>query len=121
MMIISFAYTTPAVRAGEKTCTRRDWKDDYAKRFREGQLLQGFNLSPRYGGHRFCFIELTEKPYKERYCQVPDDDWYKEGFDYMEKHGLLVGKFTPAVVWETWRKSQGSCWVVRFKIISIKT
>jgi hypothetical protein len=39
MMTISFAWTTPALLAGHKTVTRRDWDAEYAIRFAAGQLV----------------------------------------------------------------------------------
>lgn len=119
MMIISFAWTTPAVRVGVKTCTRREWTDKYALRFKKGDLLQGYDRNPRIGGRPFCIIELTHQPVKQLYSQVPNTDWYAEGFDYMESHGLFVGGLPPHVLWHLWKQSTISCWVVRFWIRKI--
>ena len=52
MKIISFAWTTEALLAGIKTCTRRDWNDDYARRFKNGEFCQAFDRNPRAGGKR---------------------------------------------------------------------
>jgi len=87
MNIISFAWTTPAVKAKVKTCTRRDWKDDYARRFKAGQHLSGYDKNPRMGGKPFQEVILTQDPYRERYCDVPDSDWIAEGFAYLESIG----------------------------------
>jgi hypothetical protein len=50
-MIISYAYTTEALLAGKKTCTRSDWKDDYARRVREGQVHQAWDTDLAVGSH----------------------------------------------------------------------
>ncbi len=114
MRIISFAYTTPAVRAKVKFCTRRDWKDDYAKTFKAGQHLMGYDKTPRAGGKPFQEIVLTMAPYKEPYCQVPDSDWYAEGFAYLERIEANVHGMTPRAIWATWKQDPTEIWVVRF-------
>jgi hypothetical protein len=45
-MDISFAWTTPALVADRKRCTRRDWSADYAARFREGFRALGIEMDP---------------------------------------------------------------------------
>lgn len=117
MPIISFAWTMPAVEARLKFCTRRDWNDDYARRFKAGQLLAGYNKSARYGGQQIAIIRLTMAPYKEPYCQVPDSDWEAEGFVYLESIGARVAGMTPRELWETWKAAPPdiTCYVIRFE------
>ena len=117
MPIISFAWTTPAIKARLKTCTRRDWNDDYARRFRAGQLVAAYDKSPRYGGKQIVILCLTEKPYKEPYCQVPDSDWEAEGFAYLESIGARVAGMTPRELWNIWKQSPVEGWVIRFEYV----
>jgi hypothetical protein len=59
-MDLSFAWTTPALIADRKSCTRRDWSADYAARFRDGlnrdAMLGGYlrqlHCATRSGEHR---------------------------------------------------------------------
>ena len=118
MRIISFAWTTPAIKARRKTCTRRDWNDVYAGRFQAGELLAGYNRSPRFGGHQIAIVQLTVKPYKEPLRDVPDSDWEAEGFAYLTEIGALInGGMTPQQLWNLWRQTQALEWVIRFEIV----
>jgi hypothetical protein len=49
-MDISFAWTTEALLAGKKTVTRRDWSNDYAKRFPVGSIHNATGKQRRFGG-----------------------------------------------------------------------
>ena len=62
--IISFAWTTPALLAGRKTVTRRDWSDRYALLFHADDFVAGYNRSPRHGGRR-AFQEFPAR------CPLP--------------------------------------------------
>ena len=117
MRIISFAWTTPAVKAKIKTCTRRDWDDNYAKTFKAGQHLMGYDRTPRVGGKPFQEIVLTMAPYKEAYCQVPDSDWEAEGFAYLESIGATLHGLPPHILWAHWKIDDSPVWVVRFDYV----
>ena len=119
MNIISFAWTTPALLAFVKTCTRRDWSDDYARRFHEGDMEAAYDHSPRVHGHQVGVIELTITPYKEWSNLAPSTDWYAEGFEYLTEHGLTLHGLTPLQVWNDWHDNPRKLWVVRFKIVQI--
>ena len=58
-MIISVAWTAPAVRARAKFCTRRDWPDRYAALFHKGATVQLYDKTPRAGGKFICLVRLT--------------------------------------------------------------
>lgn len=62
MRIISFAWTTPALLAGRKTCTRRDWTYGYAANFALGEEVAAYDRSPRAFGQRVATIRLTALP-----------------------------------------------------------
>lgn len=117
MRIISFAWTTPALLAGEKTCTRRDWSDDYAKSFHEGNLVAAYDRSPRVGGKQVATIQLTRDPFKQFTASIADSDWYAEGFEYLTKIGVRVNGLTPKELWQRWRTHPQLLWVVRFQMI----
>lgn len=119
MRIISFAWTTPALLAREKTVTRRDWKSSYAKTFHKGDLLQAWDRSPRFGGKKVGVIRLTHTPYRERLCDIPQGDWWNEGFAYLEKRGIKIDGSCPRTLWAMWHKSIDYRWVLRFEIVSL--
>ena len=117
MRNISFAWTTPALLAGRKTVTRREWNDDYARSFREGDLVAAYDRQPRFKGKQIGVIRLTEKP-----CftdALPEQDWEGEGFEYLTSIGATVNKFTPRQMWESWRTERPKLWVVRFEVVEL--
>lgn len=120
MLIISYAWTTPAVKARRKTCTRRDWEDAYAARFHKGDLVQAYDKNPRNGGKPFGIVRLTQDPYKERLCDIPMDDWVNEGFDYLTEIGVTVKGLKPIEIWNLWKLNEETIWVVRFEIVELK-
>ena len=119
MKIISFAWTTPAIYAKRKTCTRRDWNDVYAGRFQAGEMVAGYNRSQRFGGRQIAVVHLTEKPYKEPLCNVSDSDWEAEGFAYLTEIGARVNGMTPLQLWEIWKHTPDPEWVIRFEIVEL--
>ena len=119
MLRISYAWTTPALTARRKTCTRREWDDDYAKKFEVGQLCQAFDRNPRNGGKRVGIVRLTQDPYKERLCDIPMSDWEAEGFDYLTEIGATVNGLAPIEVWNRWKLREDEVWVVRFEVVSL--
>jgi len=117
--IISFAWTTPALRAGRKTCTRRDWNDAYAARFRPGELLAAYDRSPRYGGKQVAVIRLTAAPKKESTAAAPASDYEAEGFAYLQERGLHVDGLEPKTLWRSWHQQPRMMWVVRFELVEV--
>lgn len=120
--IISFAWTHPALLAGAKTCTRRNWTYYWALGFRDGDLVQAWDRSPRVrSAKRIATIQLTGFPYLESLRDMPDADYYAEGFAWLAEHLTTVPKeHKRDVSWESfeeWRCSDDSLWVVRFKLV----
>jgi hypothetical protein len=120
MKIISFAWTTPALLAGAKTCTRRDWALEYALRFQQGEVCQAWNKSPRFKGKDVARVRLLEKPYQENTKDAPDEDYKKEGFAWLKAHGILVvGKYDVDKLWNVWKTVGFDKWVVRFELLEV--
>lgn len=115
MLIIAFAWTTAAFEAGAKTCTRRNWDDEYAARFTDGMILQAWDNGPRNKGRVKGLIQLIQKPYKENTANVPAEDYENEGLGWMERQGLTIQGISPREFWERWKKSAENVYVVRFK------
>jgi hypothetical protein len=122
MMIISFARTTAAVEAREKSVTRREWTDRHAAMFKVGDLVQAWDKSPRAGGKRIGTIKITSIG-KEPTRFIPDSDWEAEGFAYMTKHGLnLSADLSCEELWRQWRADPLKVtWVIRFEVVEILT
>lgn len=122
-MIISFAWTTPALLAGQKTVTRRDWTPQHAARFHAGQLLDAWNYSPRVvqrNPHKVAVIRLLQDPYLELSSEIPAADWYAEGFEYAMQHDLRFRHdVTAKDVWEFWKAEPHYQWVVRFEVVEL--
>jgi len=94
MKIISFAWTTNAFLAGNKTETRRDWDDKYARSFHKGDIVQAYDKNPRAGGKLIGFIRLTEDPFKQWLHDMTDADEIAEGhlWGSAEKYREAMGK-----------------------------
>jgi hypothetical protein len=58
-VIISFAWTVPALIAGQKTVTRRVWSSGHAAKFHAGDVVDAWDKSPRAHGRRVATIEIT--------------------------------------------------------------
>jgi hypothetical protein len=117
MKIISFAYTTPALLAGAKTVTRRDWKPEYALRFKSGDVCLAYDKSPRFGGKPVAKIILIGDPYQENTKIAPATDYEAEGFAWLKEHGIkVVGKYEVDMLWKVWKMDGFDKWVVRFSL-----
>ncbi len=116
MMIISFAWTTPALLAGEKTRTRRDWSDEYAKKFKVGDLIQAYDKQPRFKGKKVAIIKITNIE-KEDISLMPDEDYIKEGFAYLERINKEIFGKNPRTAFQEWREEGGEYWVIDFEIL----
>lgn len=115
MKIISFAWTTKALLAGKKTATRREWNDDYARRFQEGEVVQAYNKSPRHGGKKIAEIRLTKAPFKQKLGDMTHNDFIKEGGymlweDFEDFAGRLDPDYNP----------DKELWVIEFELIGNK-
>ena len=121
MKIISFGKTTPALLAGRKTVTRREWAAKHAASFAAGELVQAWNQSPRVkGSHRVGTIRLTEEPYLEQSDKIPLTDYEREGFGYLDEQGLRLGdNMEPGVLWRHWYSFPADLWVVRFELVEV--
>lgn len=117
MKFISFAWTTPALLAGHKTCTRREWSERWAQQFRADDRVSAYDRQPRFGGRQVAVIELIEHPYRQSTGEAPDSDWEAEGFAYLESIGAKVDGMPPKVLWRAWKLHPRMMWVVRFRLV----
>ena len=119
MLIISFAWTTAALLAGAKSCTRRNWDDDYAWKFKAGMDVQGYDRGPRVGGRQVAIVRLIAAPYLERTGVMPERDYASEGLLWMEKKGIKIRGMEPREFWEKWKAADELVYVVRFQLMSV--
>lgn len=98
MAILSFALTTEELLAGQKTVTRRDWKDSHMANWQrwydEGRRVHAaYDQIPIAGGTKIAEIRLTERPYWERLEEMPTSDLEAEGgmVDTVDAFCELVG------------------------------
>lgn len=116
---ISFAWTTEALLVGAKTVTRRAWKDSYAFRFSQGNIVTAYDKRPDFGGKAVALLRLSQTPYKERSDKIPLVDWINEGFEYLQTRGKKVNGRTPKDFWEEWQAKPETLWVIRFEIVEL--
>jgi hypothetical protein len=116
-MIISFAWTTGPFLAGAKDITRRYWKDTHAAKFNEGDIVDVYNKLPIAGGEKIGEIRLIKKPYQQRTSELTEEDYVREGFEFMHLHNLKIFGKDPRVVFDEWKLADDLVWVVEFEKI----
>ena len=112
-MIISMAWVGEAYVSGRKTRTRRKWVDAYAKRFKVGDFFQVYNKSPRMKGRKIGESQVLGIK-QEHISLMPDEDFEKEGFAYMEEEGLKIWGKEPRQAFEDWRRMDETYYIVDF-------
>lgn len=113
-MLISFAWTFPAFHAGSKDITRRYWKDSHAAKFNEGDIIDAYDKLPIRGGKKIGQIRITKKPYQQRTSEMTEEDYRREGFEFMHLHNLKIHGKDPKVVFEEWKLADDIVWVIEF-------
>jgi uncharacterized protein YqfB (UPF0267 family) len=117
-VIVSFAHTTGALLAGEKTMTRRDWKPEHAARFKAGMLIDAWDRSPRVGrgkARKVATIRVTRDAYQQMSDALNVVDYRREGFAWMSKHGLDEVVLAILRDWQQVRPRM--LWVVEFELV----
>jgi len=118
MKIMSFAWTSPALLAGRKSRTRRSWDDEYAARFKTGDMVQAWDKSPRFKGKRIAIIQILGVR-KEDIFRMPAEDYEREGFAYFAEQGMRIRGQVPQEAFAEWQRAGGDYYVVDFQIMSI--
>lgn len=128
-MLISFAWTTPALLAGRKTCTRRTWAASHAAKFKIGTIVSAYDRLPRIGGRKVATIRITTDPILERLASAPLSDFDAEGFRYFSEHPERAPQ-NPAAAWirditseDAFRRycrlNDALFWTVRFELVEV--
>ena len=104
---ISFGWTSEQLLSGNKTVTRRTWKDNYAQgfinRFNEGVCVYpALNKSYRNGGEQIGSIQIYCCPYKQRLVDMPIFDLELEGFPELTKQEFIDKFFGGDELAEVW-------------------
>ena len=114
-MILSFAWTTEALLAGKKTCTRRLWSErtasSWIKACQSGRWVhQAWNNVPVVkGASKVADIRLTDLPYQESLADMRLSDLEAEGGLWASKEEFIALFGEPEQV----------VWVVRFELFRI--
>lgn len=129
MAWIAFSWTTPALLAGAKTMTWRNWKDTHARKFYGGQILDAYDRNPRAGGRPVALIRLTREPLYVCSNTLADDDYHAEGLAWLERHPevwpkeIFGQKVMPYLMSWThfceFRDEKEWGWVIRFELLEI--
>ena len=112
-MILSFAWTTDALLAGNKTCTRRVWSERTARAwvnaYKSDRLIHTAwdKCSCVKGAKQIADIRLTQLPYQERLGDMPQSDLDAEGGLWASRDEFINLFGSPGIV----------VWVVRFELV----
>lgn len=120
--MISFGWTTPALLAGVKTRTRRDWsertREQMAKAFERGDLIDAWNTSPRNKAgnpRKIATLRLTSAPVQT--TEYPAEDWEREGLAWLQMNGYLVDSQPPRELWRFWLDCRPLLTLVEFEVV----
>jgi hypothetical protein len=119
MKSISYAWTTGAVKARKKICTRRKWSADYAARFHAGEKVLALNRNYRIGGSPFGMVQLTADPKQERTGTMTEQDFIDEGLAWMEAQGIMIQGKTPRQFFDDWKALDEAVYKIEFEILEI--
>lgn len=117
MMIISFDWTTPALLAGRKTRTRRNWAEGHVTKFKPGDLVQAWDHQPRVKPSKRVGTIRIKSINREHIFTMKDEDYEKEGFAYLEEMGKKMWGKEPRQAFEDWRKEDRIYYVVDFELV----
>lgn len=118
-MIVSFAWTTPALLAGAKTVTRRDWTPQHAAHFHRGDVVDAWSKSPRAHGEKVARILITRDPWVQMSNAVKPDDWTREGFEWFAWNGTPEDRLRVDAIWMGWRTTPRPLYVVEFELVEV--
>lgn len=123
-MILSFAWTTPAVVIGQKCVTRREWTERTIKQFEKamagGTLVEAWDKNPRFGGKCFGMVRITGITRDEDTRTIPEDHFEAEGFHILTKLKAKLGKLYALDLWAQWKyKKPQKVTVVCFDLVSL--
>lgn len=111
-LVISFGKTLEFLP--RKTVTRRTWKDAHAQKFinafNRNCFVKAFDKDLRYGGKQIGWCRLLCAPYKERLCDMPEEDLLAEG-GMCATRGEFIQKYFDS-------NPRLEVWVIRFEFIS---
>lgn len=124
VMIISFAWTTPAVVLGEKCETRRDWKPSTIaavwRAMEKGELVDAYSKSSRFGGKAFGKVRILKLVEEEDSRTIKSPSWRAEGFHVLQAIGAKISKSTAADVWRFWlEENDQTQTVVHFELVEL--
>ena len=114
---ISFGKTITELLSGQKTVTRRAWKDNQAYKFiddwdaKPGEFIYpALTKSYQAGGKQVGYVRLTHRPYLEKLADMPDSDLAAEGFPDLSKQEFIDRFFEG--------NDQQEVWVIRFELVN---
>ena len=133
---ISFAWTAPALLAGRKTCTCRDWERDYAERFKAGDIIAAYDRSPRFKGSQIATLRLTHDATYGRLIDVLgggfDAAYEAEGFAWGDEQVASGNQqmrkaiernlgVEPGETLRDWLRQTAMVreWIVRFEMVEV--
>ncbi|KKL53620.1 hypothetical protein LCGC14_2273620, partial [marine sediment metagenome] len=117
---LSFGWLTPAVLAGQKTLSLRDWGPVEAQSWQRAQLAFCYDKEPSKGGNKMALLRISHTPYKRQANKLRNSEFYAAGLMYAQSMGLRHPKgLTPEQIWSKIKESSVEVWVVRYRVEQI--
>jgi len=90
----------------------------FIKGIPQGRIHDAYDRQPRFGGRKIgTFTIIAMK--KEHMSTMPDEDYEREGFKFMEENRIEIWGKEPRQAFEDWRETDDTLWVVDFEITSV--
>ena len=63
-------------------------------------------------------IVLTADPFKQHISQMPEEDYEKEGFAYLEENSYIIWDEGPRKAFDNWKQEDKRYWVIDFDLLT---
>jgi len=114
-MFISFAWTTDPFLADAKDMTRRYWTIRHAMFFRKGMIVDAYDRLPHRKGKKIGEIKILKKPYPQPTGQMTEEDFKREGLEWMQKNNQKIKGQDARAFFEEWKQKNDTVWVLEFE------
>lgn len=113
---ISMGRTSPPWVNKEKAVTRRNWMTSTARKFQNDTYYMAWSRQRQFGGEPIGIGKITGDPFRQHTSMMVDDDYVREGFEFLDR------KYGKKVLWDAfirWEQSRQILTVVPFEVLEV--